>query len=222
MAKSRSPDREPSREARRLARKERRHAQRRRAIMEAARQLLLSHGIEHFTVSSVASIAEVSKPAVYYYFDSKEDLVGALAAEALAAETQAMRAAIEGVTDGVRALESAMRAYVQHYVADLDRFRILYMWTQVLAIASRVVKTDAYAERNRLDEELARMLDQQPRGQRWPADDGTRLVALARATAQGAVCSACLGGLAGGPAGLSAPELCDVACRLLADASGDG
>jgi TetR/AcrR family transcriptional regulator len=216
MVKARSSNREPSREARRLARKQRRHAERRRAIMEAARQLLVSEGIDKFTVSSVAAVAEVSKPAVYYYFDSKEELVGALAADALEAETQVMHEAMQREGDGLAALEAATRAYVQHYSEDLDRFRILYVWAQVLGINDRVAETDACAARGRLDDALARRLEEeQGRGRLRTGLSGRKLVAVARATAQGIVCGRSLGQLAGSQAAFSAAELCDEACRSL-------
>jgi TetR/AcrR family transcriptional regulator len=219
MAKARSSNREPSREERRLARKQRRHAERRRAIMEAARQLLVSEGIERFTVSSVAAVAEVSKPAVYYYFDAKEDLVGALAADALQAETQVMRAAMEREADGLAALVAATRACVQHYADDLDRFRILYVWPQVLGINDRVAQSDACAERARLDDALARRLeDEQGRGRLRADVSARKLVAVARATAQGIVCGPSLGQLAGGQAAFSPAELCEEACRSLREA----
>src|SRR5687767_1395235 len=57
------------------ARKERRRTRWRSEIVDAASTVLTRDGIAALTVDAVAREAQVSKPAVYYYFRSKEDLV---------------------------------------------------------------------------------------------------------------------------------------------------
>ncbi|MEU3573887.1 TetR family transcriptional regulator [Kitasatospora sp. NPDC036755] len=47
----------------------------RRAISEAAITLFLEHGFDRVSVADVATAAEVSKPTLFSYFPSKEDLV---------------------------------------------------------------------------------------------------------------------------------------------------
>jgi AcrR family transcriptional regulator len=51
---------------------------RRESILDAATRLFLNVGTEASTMADVAEAAGVAKGTVYLYFDSKEDLVGAL------------------------------------------------------------------------------------------------------------------------------------------------
>ena len=213
MAKPEGPTREPAREARRVLRKQRRHGERRRAILGAARQLLATRGIEGFTVSAVAAVAEVSKPAVYYYFESKEELVTALAADVLGEETLALRGAIEVAPSGVAALLAATRTYVAYHLADLEAFRILHVWAPALGLAVRLADTEGHRTRAALDDELARRLGPELR----PGVEAAGLVRLARAAAHGLVCMASLD-----QSVATTPQLCEALCRLLARAAGAG
>ena len=45
------------------------------AIADAAISLFLAHGFDHVSVSDIAATAEVSKPTLFRYFATKEDLV---------------------------------------------------------------------------------------------------------------------------------------------------
>lgn len=173
----------------RTERKQRRRAERRRSIVSAARQLLLTEGIENFTVSAVAALAHVSKPAVYYYFDSKEDLVAALAIDAYEAELQAIEAATAPATTGVEALQRMVEAYVHHYRNNPDFFRILHMWTRVLGITAEVRRAATGQPRTRLITDLSERLAQDQRESRLaPELEPGQLVELALAMAHGLVC----------------------------------
>ena len=211
-----SSERDPQREAQRLARKDRRHAQRRSAILEAARRLLVEEGIENFTVSAVAAVAEVSKPAVYYYFDSKEELVGALARQVLRAELEAWDEAIGSAATGWDATVAVLRCHVAHYAADLDSFRILYVWPQVLGICQRIAEADANTRRANLIETLvSRLRQDQSSGRLHAATQPRSLVAMALATAHGLLCSQCGAQAATLTGGIQVAALCDAACDAL-------
>lgn len=45
------------------------------AIVEAAFTLIAQHGLKGTSLSMIASEVGISKPAIYYYFPSKEELV---------------------------------------------------------------------------------------------------------------------------------------------------
>ncbi|MFE7531756.1 TetR/AcrR family transcriptional regulator [Kitasatospora sp. NPDC057542] len=55
--------------------RERKKERTRRAISEAAIALFLEHGFDRVSVADVAAAAEVSKPTLFSYFPTKEDLV---------------------------------------------------------------------------------------------------------------------------------------------------
>src|SRR5512133_3116708 len=114
------------RDGRREARKRERHAERRRLIMQSARALLVQQGIENFTIAQVAQVANVSKPAVYYYFDSKEDLVCELCLDVLSAERAWLERATSDVESAADALAALVAARVDFYLQDRDSFRILH------------------------------------------------------------------------------------------------
>jgi methylphosphotriester-DNA--protein-cysteine methyltransferase len=46
----------------------------RRAIVEAAKQLFLAQGYEHTSLENIAAAANVSKPTLYGHFRDKDDL----------------------------------------------------------------------------------------------------------------------------------------------------
>jgi AcrR family transcriptional regulator len=54
--------------------RERKKAQTREAIAEAARRLFLEHGFDDVTVADVAEAADLSEATVFNYFPTKEDL----------------------------------------------------------------------------------------------------------------------------------------------------
>ncbi len=64
-------------------RRARERAQRRRDILDAARQEFFERGFHRPTVDDVAARAEVSKGTVYLYFESKEEILAHLLLEGL-------------------------------------------------------------------------------------------------------------------------------------------
>jgi AcrR family transcriptional regulator len=184
--------------------------------MEAARQLLLTEGIERFTVSAVAALAEVSKPAVYYYFESKEELVGALSAETLRAEVEAVRRAVDEADDGIGALIGAVNAYVEYYASDLDRFRVLHVWTRDTGSTRRFETSDARASRQALRDELVRRLGEARSARILCSDvEPRRLVEVAMATAHGLVFAATTASPDEEWDARLLQQLCGEACRML-------
>jgi TetR/AcrR family transcriptional regulator len=65
------------------ARREREKRERRRSILQAARETFFENGFHHATVDSIAERAEVSKGTVYLYFESKEAILAHLLLEGL-------------------------------------------------------------------------------------------------------------------------------------------
>jgi AcrR family transcriptional regulator len=76
-------------------RRAREKAQRRRDILEAARQEFFERGFHRPTVDDVAARAEVSKGTIYLYFESKEEILAHLLLEGLDLLLNDMKAAID-------------------------------------------------------------------------------------------------------------------------------
>jgi len=85
-------------------------------ILDATRRLLVTAGARKLSMSDVATLAGVSRPTIYRYFASKEDLIDALGAQERRRFDAAMERAMTGVT-GVARLEAAVDVVVS-FVAD--------------------------------------------------------------------------------------------------------
>ena len=195
-------------------RRDRRRADRRRSILEAARAQLLDGGIAEFEISKVAARADVSKASVYYYFESKEELISDMAADSIRAEVEMLSAAIDEHENGVDALVAMIQAYVKYYGEDFSRFRLVYFWPQVLGIQQRVLTDSVYplvAELNdRLEQKLIATRDA---GGLVSDAHPRKLANLAWVTAQGLVSLAAGMDAVGGSTRFSLDELCEEACR---------
>jgi AcrR family transcriptional regulator len=80
-------------------------------ILDAAGRLVLSVGARKLSLSDVATLAGVSRPTIYRYFVSKEDLIDALGARVRRRFDAAMERAMDGVT-GVARWEAAVDVVV--------------------------------------------------------------------------------------------------------------
>ena len=67
-------------------------------ILEAARRLVVRTGARKLSLSDVATLAGVSRPTIYRYFVSKEDLIDALGTHERRRFDAAMEQAMSGVT----------------------------------------------------------------------------------------------------------------------------
>jgi AcrR family transcriptional regulator len=76
-------------------------------ILDAARGLVLRMGARKLSLSDVATLAGVSRPTIYRYFVSKEDLIDALGKQEYRRFNAAMEKAMTGVA-GVARLEAAI------------------------------------------------------------------------------------------------------------------
>ena len=80
-------------------------------ILDAAGRLVLSMGARKLSLSDVATLAGVSRPTIYRYFASKEDLIEALGAQVRRRFDAAMEQAMNGVT-GLARWEAAVDVVV--------------------------------------------------------------------------------------------------------------
>ncbi|MEV7774713.1 TetR family transcriptional regulator [Kitasatospora sp. NPDC086791] len=93
--------------------RERKKEQTRRAISEAAIALFLERGFDQVPVAEVAAAAEVSKPTLFSYFPSKEDLVVHRFADHQEQAAQVVRARLAG--------EPVIEALLRDFLTGLTR-----------------------------------------------------------------------------------------------------
>jgi AcrR family transcriptional regulator len=84
------------------------------AIADAAISLFLTHGFDHVSVVDIAAAAEVSKPTLFRYFPTKEDLVLHRFADHNGEAARVVRDRSPDVTP--------MAALHRHFRAGLDRY----------------------------------------------------------------------------------------------------
>jgi TetR/AcrR family transcriptional repressor of nem operon len=84
----------------------------RERLVSSARELLHEQGVERTTIAEIAEAAEVPVGNVYYYFKTKDELVGAAIA-AHVAEIEAMLASLERHRSPQARLKALVRAFVE-------------------------------------------------------------------------------------------------------------
>jgi AcrR family transcriptional regulator len=176
--KRRSPDARDSRP--RIARRERRRAQSREEILDAARRVVLRDGA-NVTLDAVAEEVGLTKAALYYYFPSKDALIFELVFSIAETEARAVATAVDAAADGPAAVAAIIRTTVERYAGRMDDFRLAFLYGQMIGSES-IDMLPAYFERIRPLNDLtygaaARKLDQ-PRGARGAAGVPPRRLAF--------------------------------------------
>lgn len=108
-------------------------AQRREAILAAAKRVFAKKGFHATTIADIAKAAKLSYGSIYWYFDSKESLFHAL----MEGEEHALRAHIERaltdaagggeqVGDGVAAFRAAVLATFEFFESDRAVVKLLF------------------------------------------------------------------------------------------------
>ncbi len=116
-------------------RRERRRLAQRDAIVNAARSIVRSDGVEALTMRRIAEAIEYSPASLYAHFESREALLGALCGEAMRELRVALEAASEGLRDPRERLIVLGRAYVGFALARPETYRLMFMETQALTKA---------------------------------------------------------------------------------------
>lgn len=108
------------------ARNERRRDQTRAEILETARDLVLADGLAGFTLAAVADELALTKPALYYYFDSKEALLFELLLREWIEAATEVHAAVDETENGADAVETLMRTVFDRYRDRLELFVLFF------------------------------------------------------------------------------------------------
>jgi AcrR family transcriptional regulator len=103
------PGRDEQREGKRLA------------ILRAAAKMFVENGYHETSLSDIAASLHVTKPTLYYYVSSKEEMLAQIASAALAGGEAVYRDACARGRDALDALRLFMRAYVAAMNEDFGR-----------------------------------------------------------------------------------------------------
>ena len=113
-------------ETKRTARTERRREQTRAEILDATREVILRDGVQGFAIASVAKELGLTKPALYYYFDSKEALMFEFLLGEWVEAAHEVQDAVAQTKGGADAIEALMRTLFNRYREQLNLFMFCY------------------------------------------------------------------------------------------------
>lgn len=116
-------------------------------ILEAARRLAREQGLAHLTFDAVAARLGLTKQAVIYWFHNKDELLAAVALPAIREEVEAALRALEHTSDAREATEAFIRGVASFHLADLDRFRMIYLSPQVGLRRGRLTRAEDFDKR---------------------------------------------------------------------------
>ena len=106
-------------------RREREKSERRRTILECARKLILSQGVQRISMEDIARKAELSKATVYLYFSSKDVLLNEICEEAARVFMDHLKPFLDTGATGTAALKRFWRGYVELF-GNFDEMLIIF------------------------------------------------------------------------------------------------
>jgi len=126
-----------------------------RQILTIAREILAADGLGAVSFDAIARRLGRSKQAVLYWYPTKRDLLAAMFLPWLEAESETACRAVSEVSGRTEAIASFVRAVAQFHLADLDRFRMMYLVPQTTGLRSNdrgalVAGDEVYSVTNRL------------------------------------------------------------------------
>jgi AcrR family transcriptional regulator len=102
----------------------------RQRILHAAAALVAEGGPGALTFDAVAARLGRTKQAVIYWFPTKSELMAGVALPHFEAEAETVVAALRGAGSPAEAARRVVAALSDFYLADLDRFRLMYAAAQ--------------------------------------------------------------------------------------------
>jgi len=94
-------------------RREREKKERRRVILNCAKELILSHGVQRVSMDDIARKAELSKATIYMYFASKEELLNEICEESARVFWEHCKVFPDNGLTGIAALKCFWRGYTE-------------------------------------------------------------------------------------------------------------
>jgi len=106
-------------------RREREKKERRRAILNCARELILLQGVDRVSMDDIARKAELSKATLYLYFSGKEIIFNEICEEAARVFLGHLKPLLETGVSGMEAIRCFWRGYVELF-GNFDEMLIIF------------------------------------------------------------------------------------------------
>lgn len=116
-------------------------------ILEIAREILAADGVGALSFDAIARRLGRTKQAVLYWYPTKQELLAAMFLPWLEAEAEAACQAVAGAAGRNAAIAGFVRAVAGFHLADLDRFRMMYLVPQTLPPAAQDADRAALLDR---------------------------------------------------------------------------
>jgi TetR/AcrR family transcriptional repressor of mexJK operon len=113
-----------------------RSAQKRRAILVAAREVFLRNGYPGASMDEVAALANVSKMTVYKHFTDKHGLFIAVFTAAIEEAEQSSRSLIDRLAESVD-VEKDLQTFARQHIALVTQPHLIQMRRMIIAEATR-------------------------------------------------------------------------------------
>jgi AcrR family transcriptional regulator len=149
-------------------------AVREQQMLDAAVQMFSLKGYHETSMDAIASEAQISKPMLYLYYGSKEELFGACLNRELARFIEAVRADIDVKQSPKDLLRSTILSFL-HYI-DANRSSWIVLYQQ--AISSQMYSQTVREGRERVVELVSRLLRAGTRNPEPEADFDMTAIAL--------------------------------------------
>ncbi|MCA9577894.1 MAG: TetR/AcrR family transcriptional regulator [Polyangiales bacterium] len=111
------------------SRREREREARREAIVAAAQEFVVETGYWEMSMDAVARRAELSKGALYLYFQNKDALCAEIAVRSMRDFIPFLRAASDAESVGLAKMGSMLNAYAEWFVRHPHMFRFAISWS---------------------------------------------------------------------------------------------
>jgi AcrR family transcriptional regulator len=104
---------------------------RREEILQAAKELFLEQGYESTTIRRIADRVGVSAPALYLYFQDKEQMMLALCDQTFAVLIESIAEIESTVTDSRERIRRFGEAYLNFGLAHPDEYKLIFLGTNI-------------------------------------------------------------------------------------------
>jgi TetR/AcrR family transcriptional repressor of mexJK operon len=113
-----------------------RSARKRRAILDAAREVFLRNGYPGASMDEVAALADVSKVTVYKHFSDKQSLFIAVFTGAIQEAEESSRSLIDHLAES-EDIENDLRKFARQHIALVTQPHLIQMRRMIIAEATR-------------------------------------------------------------------------------------
>ncbi len=168
-------------------RKEREKAERRRSILEAARELIKEKTFEEITMEEIARSLELSRATIYLYFSNKSEIFATLLIEGMRELKQGYeQAQVEGISEPMDKVRALAIAFFQFYAANHHYFDLIVTKrNELLRDSSEEVQAEFSEAGSAVIDPVADVYQQGIDGGRFPKFPPEKMAYLLRAVAIG-------------------------------------